>query len=173
MLDRDVAVVHGVEMSETMLTEAKRRFSDPIARGRLRLYSGRMESLPLEDSALDAIISTNTIYFVPDLAAAMSELVRVLRPGGRLVLGVGDPGRMSRMPFTRQGSGCAPSTNSCRSSARQDSVRSRTGASAMAKGRSIFWCAICRADVAAGDCTLAQRRDVHRRRSVVEIGVNV
>ncbi|OBI84155.1 SAM-dependent methyltransferase [Mycobacterium asiaticum] len=103
LLDRGVAVVHGVEMSETMLTEAKRRFSDSIAHGRLRLYSGRMESLPLADSALDAIISTNTIYFVPDLAAAMSELVRVLRPGGRLVLGVGDPSQMSRMPFTRHG----------------------------------------------------------------------
>lgn len=103
LLDCDVAVVHGVEMSETMLTEAKRRFSDYIARGRLRLYSGRMESLPLDDSALDAIISTNTIYFVPDLATALSELARVLRPGGRLVLGVGDPKQMSRMPFTRHG----------------------------------------------------------------------
>ncbi len=103
LLDCDGIVVHGVEMSETMLTEAQRRFSDFIARGRLRLYSGRMESLPLEDSALDAIISTNTIYFVPDLAAALGELVRVLRPGGRLVLGVGDPDQMSKMPFTRHG----------------------------------------------------------------------
>ncbi|MGD1280056.1 class I SAM-dependent methyltransferase [Mycobacterium seoulense] len=103
LLARDGAVVHGVEMSETMLTEAKRRFPDHIARGRLRLHSGRMESLPLEDSALDAIISTNTIYFVPDLAAALKELVRVLRPRGRLVLGVGDPDQMSKMPFTRHG----------------------------------------------------------------------
>lgn len=103
LLDRDGTVVHGVEMSETMLTEARRRFADGIARGRLRLYSGRMESLPLEDRSLDAIISTNTIYFVPDLAAALKELARVLRPGGRLVLGVGDPDQMSKMPFTRHG----------------------------------------------------------------------
>ena len=103
LLDCDSAVVHGVEMSETMLTEAKRRFADHIASGRLRLYSGRMESLPLEDSALDAIISTNTIYFIPDLAPALREIVRVLRPGGRLVLGVGDPDQMSKMPFTRHG----------------------------------------------------------------------
>ncbi|MBI5338282.1 MAG: class I SAM-dependent methyltransferase [Mycolicibacterium rufum] len=103
LLGRGVAVVHGVEMSETMLAEAKRRFSEPIARGRLRLHSGRMQDLPFDDSALDAIISTNTIYFVPDLAAALKELARVLRPGGRLVLGVGDPGQMSKMPFTRHG----------------------------------------------------------------------
>jgi SAM-dependent methyltransferase len=103
LLDRDGTVVHGVEMSETMLAEAKRRFSGDIDRGRLHLYSARMESLPLDDSALDAIISTNTIYFVPDLPAALRELARVLRPGGRLVLGVGDPKQMAKMPFTRHG----------------------------------------------------------------------
>ncbi|WP_431235406.1 class I SAM-dependent methyltransferase [Mycolicibacterium psychrotolerans] len=103
LLDREGTVVHGVEMSETMLAEARRRFANDIARGRLRLYTGRMESLPLDDSALDAIISTNTVYFVPDLAAALRELARVLRPGGRLVLGIGDPDQMTKMPFTRHG----------------------------------------------------------------------
>ncbi|WP_431237177.1 class I SAM-dependent methyltransferase [Mycolicibacterium aichiense] len=103
LLDRGGAAVHGVEMSETMLADARHRFADAISRGRLRLYAGRMERLPLDDSALDAIISTNTVYFVPDLAAALAELARVLRPGGRLVLGVGDPEQMTKMPFTRHG----------------------------------------------------------------------
>lgn len=103
LLDRGDTVVHGVEMSATMLAEAQRRFTTDIARGRLHLHSGRMESLPLGDSALDAIISTNTVYFVPDLAPALHELARVLRPGGRLVLGVGDPEQMTTMPFTRHG----------------------------------------------------------------------
>ncbi|WLP93213.1 methyltransferase domain-containing protein [Gordonia sp. NB41Y] len=103
LLECDGTVVHGVEMSETMLAEARHRFSSDIAHGRLHLQSGRMESLPLADSALDAIISTNTIYFVSDLATALRELARVLRPGGRLVLGVGDPDQMSTMPFTRTG----------------------------------------------------------------------
>ncbi len=103
LLHHEGTVVHGVEMSETMLTGAKRRFANDIARGRLRLYAGRMESLPLDDSALDAVISTNTVYFVPDLAAALRELARVLRPGGRLVLGIGDPDQMTKMPFTRHG----------------------------------------------------------------------
>ena len=86
-----------------MLAVARRRFADDVARGRLRLYAGRMESLPLDDSVLDAIISTNTIYFVPDLPVALTELARVLRLGGRLVLGVGDPEQMTTMPFTRHG----------------------------------------------------------------------
>jgi SAM-dependent methyltransferase len=95
--------VHGVEMSETMLAEARHRFSDDIAAGRLHLHEARMECLPIPDASLDAIISTNTVYFVEDLAAALRELVRVLRPTGRLVLGVGDPEQMSKMPFTSHG----------------------------------------------------------------------
>lgn len=97
------SVVHGVEMSATMLDEAGRRFARDISIGRLHLHEARMECLPFADASLDAIISTNTIYFVDDLAAALREVVRVLRPTGRLVLGVGDPGQMSKMPFTRYG----------------------------------------------------------------------
>lgn len=97
------ATVHGIEMSETMLAAARRRFSDDMAAGRLDLHDARMERLPLDDASVDAIISTNTIYFVDDLASAFGELGRVLRPAGRLVLGVGDPEQMSKMPFTKHG----------------------------------------------------------------------
>jgi SAM-dependent methyltransferase len=48
-------------------------------------------------------VSTNTIYFIPDLSPALLELSRVLRPGGRLVLGVGDPDAMAEIPFTKHG----------------------------------------------------------------------
>jgi len=40
---------------------------------------------------------------VSDLDAACAELARVLRPGGRAVLGVGDPNAMARLPFTAYG----------------------------------------------------------------------
>ncbi|MFD4367979.1 class I SAM-dependent methyltransferase [Rhodococcus sp. NPDC058521] len=95
--------VHGVEMSATMLAEAAHRFAHDISIGRLYLHEARMERLPFADASLDAIVSTNTIYFVEYLAAALREVVRVLGPTGRLVLGVGDPGQMSTMPFTRHG----------------------------------------------------------------------
>jgi SAM-dependent methyltransferase len=48
-------------------------------------------------------ITVNTIYFVDDLDRACSELARVLRPGGRLVVGIGDPEAMARMPFSAYG----------------------------------------------------------------------
>jgi arsenite methyltransferase len=71
--------------------------------GRLRLTQGSLTALPLADAALEAAITVNTVYFVADLDAACAELARVLRPGGRAVVGVGDPDAMARLPFTGYG----------------------------------------------------------------------
>jgi SAM-dependent methyltransferase len=67
------------------------------------LSSGSLTALPLEDNSLDAAITVNTVYFVSDLDAVCTELARVLRPGARAVLGVGDPEAMARLPFTAYG----------------------------------------------------------------------
>jgi arsenite methyltransferase len=96
-------LVHGVDVSETMITAATRHFSGPIADGRLRLHQAPIEKLPFAGGAVDAAITLNTIYFVPDLPAAFSELRRVLSPAGQLALGLGDPAAMARMSVTRQG----------------------------------------------------------------------
>lgn len=49
------------------------------------------------------MLTTNTRYFVEDLAAAFAELARVLRPSGRAVVGVGDPAAMASLPVTEHG----------------------------------------------------------------------
>ena len=95
--------VHGVEIAEDMLTRARTRFAAQIGAGRLRLVDGSLTALPVDDGSLDAAISVNTVYFVSDLDAACAELARVLRPGGRAVLGIGDPDAMARLPFTAYG----------------------------------------------------------------------
>jgi len=95
--------VYGVEIAEDMLTRARTRFATEIAAGSLRLVSGSLAALPLDDKSLDAAMTVNTVYFVTDLDAACSELARVLRPGGRAVLGIGDPDAMARLPFTAYG----------------------------------------------------------------------
>ncbi len=95
--------VHGVEIAEDMLTRARARFGKQIETGRLRLSNGSLAASPLDSKSLDALITVNTVYFVSDLDAACTELVRVLRPGGRAVLGIGDPDAMARLPFTAYG----------------------------------------------------------------------
>ncbi|MEV0342134.1 methyltransferase domain-containing protein [Nocardia sp. NPDC050713] len=93
-------VVHGMEIAPTMLDEAAKRFRSELADGRLVLHTAAMDEIPLPAASLDAVISTNTVYFIDDLAPAFAELARVLRPSGRVVLGIGDPADMARMPFT-------------------------------------------------------------------------
>jgi arsenite methyltransferase len=99
----DDGIVHGIEIADDMLERARSRYAREIQTGRLKLAHGSLTALPLGDGLLDAAITVNTLYFVPELDAACAELARVLRPGGSAVVGLGDPDAMARMPFTSYG----------------------------------------------------------------------
>lgn len=105
LLDRvgPTGSVHGIDVSTTMVDQARRAFREQCAAGTLTLAVGSMTQLPLAGNALDAAITVNTVYFVEDVEAAFREVARVLRPGGRLVVGVADPDAMARAPVTAYG----------------------------------------------------------------------
>ena len=96
-------MVHGIEVSSSMIQQAHTRFSRELFSGRLHLHRASVEQLPLDDASLDGAITVNTLYFVPDLDRAFDELRRVLRISGRLVIGIGDPNAMSELAFTAHG----------------------------------------------------------------------
>jgi len=102
LLDRigDEGVVHGIEIADDMLSRAKAKFGSDR---RLRLARGSLTELPLDDGTVDALITVNTVYFISELDGACREFARVLRPGGRAVIGIGDPDVMARLPFTKHG----------------------------------------------------------------------
>ncbi|HEV7651216.1 MAG TPA: class I SAM-dependent methyltransferase [Actinophytocola sp.] len=58
--------------------------ADRLGRG-ARVLPGRAERLDLPDASVDAVVATFVLCSVADQAAALAELVRVLRPGGRFV----------------------------------------------------------------------------------------
>lgn len=91
--------VIGVDLSPAMVRRASARIKDP----RLSVYEGSITAIPLGDATVDGVSSTNTIYFVEDLDLAFAEVARVLTPGGRFALGVGDPDMMRKMPVTQHG----------------------------------------------------------------------
>jgi ubiquinone/menaquinone biosynthesis C-methylase UbiE len=105
LLDRigDDGLVHGIEIADDMLRRAGSRFGRDVGSGRLRLSTGSLTALPLNDDSVDALITVNTVYFITELDAACAELARVLRPGGRAVIGIGDPEVMAKLPFTEHG----------------------------------------------------------------------
>lgn len=92
--------MHGVEISRGMLQSAARRFRSGLIDGRLQLHQASLEHLPLSTDGVDGVITFNTVYFLTDaeLTRALAELERVLAPGGRLILGAGDPAAMARLP---------------------------------------------------------------------------
>jgi arsenite methyltransferase len=108
LLRSPAATVHGAEISEEMLRAAGKTYKSELAAGRLRLHAAPMSALPLPDASLDGIVTTNTIYFIADLAPAFAELRRVLAPGGRLAIGIGDPDHMKDLPFTPYGFNLRP-----------------------------------------------------------------
>jgi len=51
----------------------------------VELIEGSAEAIPIEDRAVDTVVTTWTMCSVPDVGRALQEMRRVLRPGGRLL----------------------------------------------------------------------------------------
>jgi ubiquinone/menaquinone biosynthesis C-methylase UbiE len=80
--------VAGVDHSEVMVQQARRRNAAAIAAGRVQLELGSATCLPWPDQAFDKAFAVNVAQFWGDGSPAVSELRRVLRPGGLLALAV-------------------------------------------------------------------------------------
>lgn len=93
----------GVEISTAMLARARRRFRGALDAGALELREASVERLPWPDDTFDGVYSINTIYFWPDAMSGLRELLRVLRPSGRLVLGVEAQATLQRAGFADKG----------------------------------------------------------------------
>jgi ubiquinone/menaquinone biosynthesis C-methylase UbiE len=76
--------VTGLDPSEDMLSVARRKPA------RVTWTLGRAESLPFPDASFDRVLSQFGLMFFEDRRAALAEMWRVLRPGGRLVVAVCD-----------------------------------------------------------------------------------
>jgi demethylmenaquinone methyltransferase/2-methoxy-6-polyprenyl-1,4-benzoquinol methylase len=76
----------GLDISVPMLVRGARKLEKHGMGHRARLFSGDAERLPFTDSSFDAATVAFGIRNVLDRAAAMSEVLRVLRPGGRFVV---------------------------------------------------------------------------------------
>jgi ubiquinone/menaquinone biosynthesis C-methylase UbiE len=75
------ATVTGVDPSAVMLRTARVL----TRRGNVRYESGAAEELPVRDGSATVVWSIASVHHWPDLDAALGEIRRVLRPGGRFV----------------------------------------------------------------------------------------
>jgi ubiquinone/menaquinone biosynthesis C-methylase UbiE len=74
-----------VEPEGPMLAKLKARVSGSSDSARARVVQAPAESIPLPDAFADVAVSTLVLCTVDDPTAALSELRRVLKPGGRLL----------------------------------------------------------------------------------------
>ncbi|MFW6051860.1 MAG: bifunctional demethylmenaquinone methyltransferase/2-methoxy-6-polyprenyl-1,4-benzoquinol methylase UbiE [Myxococcota bacterium] len=86
------ARVVGLDPSERMLEIGRRKVRRAGLEERVALREGDAQALPFEAGAFDACSIAFGIRNVPDRAAALREMARVTRPGGRVaVLELGEP----------------------------------------------------------------------------------
>jgi len=76
--------VVGVDLTEEMLREGRRRVTAAGRRHRIGLVAGRAEQLPFPDGHFDALTFTYLLRYVQDPQATLAELARVVRPGGTM-----------------------------------------------------------------------------------------
>lgn len=78
--------VMGIDLSETMVQVATKRNVQAIRAGRVILKQGDITALPFEDQQFDKVMTIHTFYFWPEPSRITQDLLRVLKPAGRLIV---------------------------------------------------------------------------------------
>ena len=85
----------GIDISEPIVMQARAAFTPES--GPLRAAAADVRALPFRDASFDAVYSMGTIEHFQETEQAVKEIARVLKPGGRAIIGV--PNRFD--PFLR------------------------------------------------------------------------
>jgi SAM-dependent methyltransferase len=79
------AHVTGADVDPHMLAAAQERAR--LAQSPVMLVGTDAHALPFKTGACDAIVAITVLCFAPDAAQLIGEMARVLRPGGRMIIG--------------------------------------------------------------------------------------
>lgn len=82
LLQKGLKVI-AVDQSQEMLEQIKSKFCNL---GAIDCRQGVAESLPIEDNSVDFVFANMYIHHVEDPAIAIQEMVRILKPSGKLVI---------------------------------------------------------------------------------------
>lgn len=78
--------VYGIDYSKESVAVASRTNARWIDRTRVEIRHGSVSHLPFSDDVFDLVTAVETHFFWPDLPADMREVLRVLKPGGALIM---------------------------------------------------------------------------------------
>jgi ubiquinone/menaquinone biosynthesis C-methylase UbiE len=78
--------VYGFDYSDVSVALAKKLNARLIETGRVEIHEGSVSELPFAANTFDLVTAVETHFWWSDLSAGMREILRVLKPGGTLVL---------------------------------------------------------------------------------------
>ena len=78
--------VHGIDYSAACVAAARSTNARWLEAGRVEIQQASVSHLPFSSGAFDVVTAVETHYFWPNLEADLREILRVLKPGGTLVI---------------------------------------------------------------------------------------
>jgi len=95
--------VAAIDSSETMVQEASSINQSLIASGQLDIRLATIDQIPFDDDTFDKVITVNTIYFWEDNEKCGKEILRVLKKGGTVVIGLREKEKLKLLKFLKGG----------------------------------------------------------------------
>ena len=89
--------IEGIDFSQVMLKQASKVNKHHILKGKVRLQKGDCSALPFDDEFFNKLCSSNTLYFWKEPDKYFREMFRVIKHGGKIVIGFRDDKQMSRL----------------------------------------------------------------------------
>jgi arsenite methyltransferase len=97
----DTGKIYGVDFSQEMVEKAKQKFKSAIESDQVSIEFADVQALPFEENTFDKVCTVNTIYFWNEPLASLQEIKRVMKDGGRLVVGIRSADKMKDLPVTQ------------------------------------------------------------------------
>jgi ubiquinone/menaquinone biosynthesis C-methylase UbiE len=94
-------LMEGLDFSKTMVDLANKKSRKNIRQGKIKIHLGDFDAAFFQACAYDKIFTVNTIYFWRDPIHTINKIHRLLKPGGKVVIGFHAKHEMEKMPLDR------------------------------------------------------------------------
>ena len=92
-------MIEGVDLSKPMVKISQKKNRKHLKEGRVKFHLGDFNKIKFESNCFDKVFSVNTVYFWKNPDDTISKISRILKPGGRLIIGFHARNEMEKLPL--------------------------------------------------------------------------
>ena len=89
--------IDGIDFSKTMVDLAKKKNRKYIKQGKTKIHLGNFDAVSFGEDTYDKIFTVNTVYFWQNPTQTITKINRLLKPGGRVIIGFHAKHEMEKM----------------------------------------------------------------------------